>query len=124
MIYATFEDIQRRCRRTLTGEEEFCMSKVEDAAVIIDAYNKKASEEAKKLVTCNMVIRAIGDSDTSQIPIGANQGTISALGYSQTWSMSNGSARELYLSKTDKKILGSGAKIGFASSIESDGGET
>lgn len=124
MIYATVEDIQKRCRRELAEEWDFCESMIGDAAVIIDAYNKKASEEAKKLVTCNMVIRAIGDGDTSQIPIGANQGTISALGYSQTWSMSNGSARELYLSKTDKKILGSGTKIGFASSIESDGGVT
>ena len=49
---------------------ERCDALLEDTAIIIDAYNDKASSDAKRLVSCNMVIRAIGNCDES-IPIGA-----------------------------------------------------
>lgn len=116
MSYATIEDIEKRCRRTLTEkEQEVCTTLLEDAAVIVDNYNENASDDVKKLVSCNMVIRVVGDGDSNQIPIGSTQGTVSALGYSQTFTMGNGSAGELYLAKLDKKLLGSGRKIGFVS---------
>ena len=57
-----------------------------------------------------MVIRAIGSSDEG-VPIGTTQATLSALGYSQSWTNSYGSG-ELYLSKMDKKVLGIGGKVG------------
>lgn len=124
MKYAIFSDVQERCRRSLEKDSDLCEALLEDSAVIIDAYNESAPPDAKRLVSCNMVIRAIGDGEISQVPIGATQGTVSALGYSQTWAMPNGSARELYLSKLDKKILGAGRKICFQSPIEAAQEET
>ena len=121
MRYAKFSDIQERCRKKIE-EEKLCNALLEDAAVIIDTFNKLAPADAKKLVSCNMVIRAIGGGEDIQVPIGATQGTVSALGYSQTWSMSSGTSGELYLSKLDKKILRTGVKIGFKSPIEMENG--
>lgn len=121
MRYAKFSDIQERCRKKIE-EEKLCNALLEDAAVIIDTYNRIAPADAKKLVSCNMVIRAIGGGEDTQVPIGATQGTVSALGYSQTWSMSSGTSGELYLSKLDKKILRTGVKIGFKSPIEMENG--
>ena len=77
MAYATFEDLIKR-KHLETSEMERCDALLEDTAIIIDAYNAKASLDAKRLVSCNMVIRAIGNRDES-IPIGATQGTMSAL---------------------------------------------
>lgn len=119
MKYAKFSDIQDRCRKKI-DEENLCNALLEDAAVIIDTFNKLAPADAKKLVSCNMVIRAIGGGEDAQVPIGATQGTVSALGYSQTWSMSSGTSGELYLSKIDKKLLRTGAKIRFRSSVETE----
>ncbi len=116
MTYATCDDIDVR-RNLQDDERDRCQALLEDAAVIIDAYNKKAPDEAKKLVSCNMVLRAMADTG---IPIGATQGSVSALGYSQSWSNSNGSS-ELYLTKIDKKILGAGNKIGFLNCFKAEG---
>lgn len=119
MSYATHEDVQARLIRELGSEErELCSKLLEDAAVIIDSNKNNATEEQKKVVSCRMVIRAIGNGDGADVPIGATQGTMSALGYSQTWTLSNGSAGELYLSKNDKKMLGIGNSIGSYSPIQ------
>lgn len=124
MSYATFEDVRKRCRRTLSeAERTLCETLLEDAAVIVDSYNNKASDDVKKVVSCNMIIRAVGDGESAQVPIGSTQGTVSALGYSQTWTMGSGSTGELYLSKLDKKMLGSRCKIGVMSPFFSDTGE-
>ncbi len=119
-MYATIEDVLARTTRTFTDTEKtVAEALLEDAAVIIDAYNASASEEAKKVVSCNMVIRAIGDGDTT-FPIGSTQGSMSALGYSQSFTMGSGSTGELYLTKIDKKLLGAGNKIGFVSVLEDE----
>lgn len=119
MAYATINDIQGRMTRTLsTAEQTVCTNLLDDVAVLIDAYNVNASANAKKVVSCNAVIRAIGNGDTD-IPIGATQGTQSALGYSQSWTIgSGGSTAELYLSRTDKKLLGASASIGSYSPVQ------
>lgn len=117
MAYATTADVQSRTTRTLTTEElAVCATLLDDAAVLIDAYNSTASSDAKKIVSCRMVIRAIGDS--YDVPIGATQGSMSALGYSQSWTISNGSTGELYLSKAEKALLGGGNSIGSYSPVE------
>lgn len=95
-----------------------CSTLLDDAAVIIDAYNANAIADAKKIVSCNMVIRKLGDGEDSGIPIGATQGSMSGLGYSQSWSISSGSTGEMYLSKVDKKILGVSNQIGAYSPVE------
>ena len=117
--YATISDINGRITRTLSSTEQtVCTNLLDDVAVLIDAYNANASADAKKIVSCNAVIRALGNGDTD-IPIGATQGSMSALGYSQSWTISSGgTVSELYLYRTDKKLLGVGNKIGSYSPIQ------
>ena len=109
-MYATFEDIAKR-KPVETSEMERCEALLEDAGIIIDAFNAKAAAESKRLVSCNMVIRVLGSGEEG-VPIGTTQATASALGYSQSWTNANGSG-ELYLTKLDKKILGTGNRIGY-----------
>lgn len=119
MTYATVEDLQIRLNRTLSEREiTLCTALLEDAGAIIDSYNSNAPEGSKKVVSCNMVKRVILASMDS-MPMGATQGTMSALGYSQTWTLgAGGGSGELYLSKNDKKLLGVGNKIGSRSPLE------
>ena len=119
MAYATVSDVQARMTRTLSvAEQTMCSTLLDDAAVIIDAYNVNASADAKKIVSCNMCIRKLGDGEDSGIPIGATQGSQSGLGYSQSWTISGGSAGEMYLAKSDKKLLGVSNKIGSYSPVQ------
>ena len=119
MAYATLSDIKGRITRSLsTAEETVCTNLLDDVAVLIDAYNVNAPSNAKKIVSCNAVIRAIGNGETD-IPMGATQGSMAALGYSQSWTMGSGGAvSELYLARADKRLLGSGNSIGSYSPIE------
>lgn len=120
MAYATVEDVQLRVMREMTADEEaVCPIMLEDAALLIDSYNKNASDEAKLIVSCRIVIRAMGDGGDLNVPMGASQGSMSALGYSQSWTLGSGGAvGELYLSKTEKKLLGCGNAIGSYSPTE------
>lgn len=119
MAYATYEDVQARMTRELSDSEQaICTTLLDDAAVIIDNYNSGASDDIKKVVSCRMVIRAIGDGDLSGVPVGATQGSQSGLGYAQSWTVSNGSVGELYLAKLDKTLLGVGNAIGSRSPVE------
>ncbi len=121
MAYATVNDVQARMSRNMSSDEqEVCSNLLDDAAVIIDAYNSEATAEVKKVVSVRMVIRALGNgADTSSAPIGATQGSMSALGYSQSWSVgSSGSVGELYLGRLEKKLLGVGDNIGSYSPVE------
>lgn len=118
MAYATVADVQARMSTTMdTTQQNICSNLLDDAAVMIDLYNANASADVKKIVSIRMVQRAIGvDSD---IPLGATQGSMSALGYSQSWTMgSNTTVGELYLGKAEKQMLGVGNNIGCRSVIE------
>ncbi len=118
--YATVEDVEARITRTLSEDEEsVCSTLLDDSAIIIDSYNSAADPANKLVVSCRMVIRALGDGDGTGVPMGATQGSMSAMGYSQSWTMSGGaSVGELYLNKLDKKLLGSGNAIGSYSPVE------
>lgn len=119
MAYATVNDVQARMTRQISiAEQSVCSNLLDDAAVIIDAYNSAADIEAKKLVSVRMVTRALGDGTDAGIPMGATQGSMSALGYSQSWTIGAGSAGELYLGKLEKKLLGTGDHIGSYSPTE------
>jgi len=119
MAYATVADVQARMTRTMSADEQtMCATLLDDAAIIIDAFNASATADAKKIVSCRMVIRQMGDGDDAGVPIGATQGSMSGLGYSQSWTLSNGSTGEMYLSKMDKQLLGYGNKIGSYSPVE------
>ena len=119
MAYATYQDVQARMERTLTASEQaICTTLLDDAAVIIDSYGSSASNDIKKVVSCRMVIRAIGDGESAGVPVGATQGSMSGLGYSQSWSISSGTTGELYLAKLEKQMLGKGNQIGSYSPTE------
>lgn len=120
VTYATVQDIEARMLRDLTTDEEaVAEALLQDAAVLIDAAAAGASADAKKVVSCRMVIRALGDGNSAGVPLGSTQGSMSALGYSQSWTIgSGGGAGELYLSKTDRQILGAGNSIGSYSPVQ------
>ena len=118
MAYATVTDVQNRITRALSEKEQtVCATLLDDAAVRIDATGTTANDAAKKIVSCNMVIRALGNGDTD-VPIGATQGSMSGLGYSQSWTVSNGSVGELYFSKDDRRLLKLANKIGSYSPVQ------
>ena len=114
MAYASIEDVQDRMTRSMSEDEQaVCATMLGDAAVIIDAYNSGAGADAKKVVSCRMVIRALGDGSDSGVPMGATQGSMSGLGYSQSWTIgSGGGVGEMYLGRVEKKLLGAGNSIG------------
>lgn len=118
--YATTDDVQARMARTMSDDEiPICSMLLEDAALIIDCVAQNAKTDAKKLVSCRMVIRALGDGDGNSVPIGATQGSQSALGYVQSWTMPSGSTSgELYITKTERTLLGIGNRIGSCSPVE------
>lgn len=118
MAYATVQDVMARTTRSFSTDEiNVITSLLDDSAVMIDAYKDSAADDAKKVVSCRMVLRALGSDN--DIPMGATQGSMSGLGYSQSWTISSGgSVGELYLSKSDKMLLGGGNAIGSHSPLE------
>ena len=119
MAYATVADVQARMSHQMTeSEQAMCAIMLDDAAIIIDTFAINAASDAKKIVSCRMVIRQIGEGDDIGVPIGATQGSMSGLGYSQSWTVSGGTTGEMYLSKLDKQLLGCGNKIGSYSPVQ------
>ena len=119
MAYATISEVQARMNHPMSADEQkICGTLLDDAAVMIDAYNVNATDEAKTVVSCRMVVRAMA-TDVGSTPIGATQGSMSALGYSQSWTIgASGATGEVYLAKVDKKLLGTGEQIGSYSPTE------
>lgn len=120
MRYAEILDVEVGFRPLDAEERERCSTLLDEAGIVIDVYNADADIDRKKLVTCRMVRRMLDATGQSAVafPTGATQGSASALGYSQTWTMSGGSVGELYLSKLEKRLLGVGSKIGSHSPVE------
>lgn len=119
MLYAEVQDVEAGFRALSKEEQTRCVALLSEAAVIIDHYNSDADADTKRVVSCRMVRRPLGDGeDGVSFPMGATQGTATALGYSQSWTMGSGSSGELYLSKLEKKLLGVGSKIGARSPLE------
>jgi hypothetical protein len=117
MAYATVQDVQARMTKTMSASEQaICTNLLDDAAVMIDSYNSSASNDAKKVVSIRMVLRSMSVDDS--IPIGATQGSMSGLGYSESWTVGSGSVGELYFGKEDKRLLGISNKIGASSPLE------
>lgn len=117
MAYATVAEVEAGFRPLDSDEQALASSLLEEAAVIIDNFNETIDVSVKKLVSCRMVRRSIGDGDL--FPMGATQGSMSAGGYTQSWTVGGGgSTGELYLSKLEKKMLGVGNRIGSHSPLE------
>lgn len=119
MAYATAAKVAEGFRPLGAEELTKCDALLNEAAVLIDAYNASAPVDAKRVVSCRMVRRALVESDMQIMPMGVTQGSVSAGGYSQTWQYgSSGGAGELYLSRVEKKLLGVGGRLGMASPWE------
>ena len=121
MGYAIVEEVEVGFRTLTQEERERTAALLEEAALVIDTYGKDADPDVKRLVSCRMVRRLLGDGtggETPLYPMGATQGSATALGYTQSWTMGSGSSGELYLSKLEKKLLGVGSKIGARSPLE------
>ena len=123
MKYADVADVEAGFRLLDAEAQKLCDDLLDEAGIVIDAYNADADTERKKLVSCRMVRRQLdagpgASQNAVTFPMGASQGSASALGYSQTWTMSGGSVGELYLSKLEKKLLGVGDRIGARSPVE------
>ena len=121
MAYATYEDVQIRTGKTFSpSEQASCSSLLDRAALIIDSFAVSADkpEAIKKEVSVSMVSRVMINTDLD-IPVGATQGSMSGLGYAQSWTMgSGGITGDLYLSKDDRRLLGIGNRIGSYSPVE------
>lgn len=122
MAYAEVTDVEAGFRTLSEEEKTLCAHLLEEAATVIDAYNQDAAAERKQLVSCRMVRRQLDAGAVGQnavtYPMGASQGSATALGYQQSWTVSGGSVGELYLSKLEKYLLGVGNKIGAHSPLE------
>ena len=120
MRYATVDDVSAGFRALGDDEWDTCVSLLDEAGIIIDAFSPTANADAKNLVSCRMVRRVLGDGSgaASFYPMGATQGSASAMGYTQSWTVSGGSSGELYLSKIEKKLLGHGNRAGSRSPVE------
>lgn len=114
MAYATVAEVAAGFRTLTEVEEAKCAALLDEADILIDAVADTADSNVKNVVERRMVRRALGDSAGAQVPLGATQGSMSALGYSQSWTISNGSSGELYLSKSEKTMLGISNKIGMS----------
>ena len=114
MSYATVNDVQMRMLHTMTADEQaVCETYLEDAAVYLDTIAPDANDNAKKIVSCNICARLFGVA--VDIPVGATQGSMSGLGYAQSWTISGGgSTGEIY----HRRLLGIGNKIGSRSPVE------
>lgn len=120
MAYASVDDVKARMTRDFSSKEKtVCHHLLDDIAVLIDSINKDASADVKKIVSCRAAARMLGNGVAENIPAGASQGSMSALGYSQSWSIGGGGAvGEIYLSKVEKMMLGAGNRIGSRSPLE------
>lgn len=105
MAYATIEELEARWRPLDDSEKAVAATLLDDAAVYLDKLAPGAAADALKIVSCNMIKRAM--ATTGNDLFGVSQGTISADIYSQTFTYSN-PAGDMYLTKQDKALLGIG----------------
>lgn len=109
MAYATTSDIEARWRPLTEAEASRASTLLDDAAVIIDdlagideATVDEATAAKAKIVSCDMVIRAMS---MSQDAYGVSQASMTAGPYTQSWTYSSPSG-DLYLTKLEKRMLG------------------
>lgn len=116
--YISKDDFEKNFR-SLSSEEEKQFDEIaKEASALIDSYAPNADEERKIIVCMRVVRRALSNMQSDMIPMGATGGTYSALGYSQSFQLSGGTIGEIYLGKTEKKMLGVSDQIGMSSPLE------
>lgn len=113
MPFAEVADIEARWRELSDDEQARAATLIGDASAELAAMVKvdeSDTEQAEllKIVTCNMVIRAMSATDTDGF--GIDQLSMAAGPYSETRHFSNPSG-DMYLTKREKKLLGIGGNV-------------
>lgn len=108
MAFAAVTDVEARWRELTVAEKSRAAVLLEDAAAMLTALvafdtTDATYAEPLKVVSCNMVIRAMSASESDLY--GVSQTSMTAGSYSQSWSYSNPSG-DMYLTKLDKRLLG------------------
>ena len=117
MAFAEVSDIEARWRSLSTDEKSRAGVLIEDASAMLSALvdvdaNDQQQAELLNTVCCNMVIRAMAQSNMDTF--GVSQSAITAGPYTQSFSYSNPSG-DMYLTKLEKKLLK--VSIGYIGSI-------
>ncbi len=112
MAYATVSDLEARWKTLDSAAQSVAETKLDDAAVQIDSYGTPKSDDAAKVVSCNMVMRAMSAMTTDVL--GVTQASMTAGSYQQQWTYANPGG-EMYITKQEMKMLGfGGGKVGVA----------
>lgn len=61
MMYATVQDVESGFRTLSDDEKSRCAALLEEASAIIDAYASNSVDEQKKIVSCRMIRRVLGE---------------------------------------------------------------
>lgn len=121
MAYATVSDLESRWRTLSDSEKVTATARLDDAAVILDAYcppsDPVTDQEAavRKIVSCDMVKRSMAAGDVSG-GIGVTSLQQGAGPYQGTMQFANPSG-DMYLTKGDKRLLGCGVQAAFTVSM-------
>lgn len=119
MRYATLADVEAGFRKLEEDEQRRCLALLEEAATIIDTCSENAATGPQAAGELPHGAPRFRRRSRGQLyPMGATQGSASAMGYTQSWTMSGGSSGELYLSKLEKRLLGLGSRVGAHSPLE------
>lgn len=122
-MYATVEDLEARWRTLTADERERAAVLLEDAAVRLDAAcppSAPPTEQelaSRKIVSCEMVKRAMSSVTTGGVGVASIQ--TGAGPYQETLQFSNPTG-DLYLTKADRKLLGCGAQAAFTVPMTND----
>lgn len=117
MTYAAVTDLEARWRTLSPAEQERAMVLLDDATVRLDAACPPSDPptmqelSARKIVSCEMVKRAMSTPGGLD-GIGVSSLQAGAGPFQQTQQFSNPSG-DLYLTKSDKSLLGCGAQVAF-----------
>ena len=74
MLYAEVQDVEAGFRALSKEEQTRCVALLSEAAVIIDHYNPDADADTKRVVSCRMVRRQLGEDGRRQLSHGFHPG--------------------------------------------------
>lgn len=115
MVYAEVTDLEARWRTLTEAEHATATTLLGDAQLMIDTECPPAVEptaaqlEARKIVSCNMVKRAMLNSEQAA---GIESTQATAGPFSRSFNFSNPTG-EMYLTKKDRKLIGCGGQRAF-----------
>lgn len=121
MAYAMVDDLEARWRTLSTAEKARATVLLGDASVRVDVEcppdaDPPSDLEARKIVVCEMVKRAMAVGVDS---VGVTSVQMGAGPYQQTQQFNNPTG-DLYLTKTDRKLLRCGGAQAFTIDIAPD----